>query len=240
MMRIRLSMRRAALFLAFFALALAAVFPMRILLGALGFGEAGLAVREVQGSIWNGRLLETQFGAASLGDLDARLNLLPLFVGRARVDLGRSGEKTTAFRGAVSITRHTLGVDDATMRLPTGATFAPLPVTALDLSDVSVRYRGGACERAEGLVRAEIQGEMAGLSLPGGLSGTARCDGENLLLPLASQSGMEMLALRIGRNGGYTADLTIRSTDADMQRTLQAAGFSASGDGYRLSVAGTL
>lgn len=240
MMRIRLSLRRVALFLALFALALVATLPMRILVGALGLDQAGLAVREVQGSVWNGRLLESHFGGAALGDLDARLNLLPLFVGRARVDLSRPGEGTAALAGAVSVTRHTLGLDDMTVRLPTAATFAPIPVVALDLDDVSLRFREGGCERAEGLVRAEIRGDVAGLALPGGLSGTVRCDGANLLLPLASQSGMERLALRIGRNGGYTADLMVRPADPAAQRALQSVGFAPAGDGLKLSVAGTL
>lgn len=240
MMRFRLSLRRAALFLGLFALALVATFPMRILVGALGLGQAGLAVREVQGSVWNGRLLESHFGGAALGDLDARLNLLPLLAGRARVDLRRPGEGTAALAGAVSVTRHTLGVDDMTARLPTAATFAPIPVVALDLNDVSVRFREGGCERAEGLVRAELRGDGTGLSLPGGLSGTARCDGANLLLPLASQSGMERLMLRVDRGGGYTADLTVRPADPATQRALQAMGFAAAGDGLKLSVAGTL
>jgi general secretion pathway protein N len=127
-----------------------------------------------------------------------------------------------------------------TVRLPTASVFAPIPVVALDLADVSVRFREGGCERAEGLVRAEIRGDAAGLSLPGGLSGAARCDGANLLLPLASQSGMERMMLRIGRSGGYTADLTVRPADPAMQRALQAIGFAPAGDGLKLSVAGTL
>lgn len=241
MMRIRLSVRRAVLFLALFAFALVAMFPMRIVLGGLGFDRAGLSVREVQGSVWNARLLETRFGAASLGDLNAGLKLFPLFVGRASVDLSRPGDDATAaLKGAIGVTRHTLGMEGVTVRLPTGTTFAPMPIVALDLNDVSVRYRDGRCERAVGLVRAEIRAETAGVVLPAALSGTARCDNGSLLLPLASQSGMEALALRIGRQGAYTADLTVRPSDPATQRTLQAIGFAVSGDGLKLSVAGTL
>ncbi|SNS04607.1 type II secretion system protein N (GspN) [Sphingomonas laterariae] len=240
MMRVRLSLRRAGLFLAFFALALVALFPMRIMLGALGLGAVGLSVREVQGSVWHGKLKEVRFGAAALGDVDAGLNFFPLFVGRARIDASRAGEGGDALQGALSVTRHTLGLDDATMRLPAAAIFAPLPVSAVDLGDVSVRFREGVCDRAEGLVRAELQADVPGLSLPGGMSGTARCDGGALLLPLASQSGMEMLALRIVKNGGYTADFTVRSSDPAVQQALQTHGFAPSGDGLKLSVAGQL
>lgn len=240
MIGIRLSTRRIVLFLALFAFALVAIFPMRILIGALGLDRVGLSVREVQGSIWNARLLETRFGPAALGDVDAGLSLFPLLVGRARLGLERSDGEGAGLTGATSVTRHTFGLDDFTVRLPTGATFAPMPIVAMDLNDLSVRYRDGACERAEGLVRAEVQGDIAGVALPAGLSGTARCDNGGLLLPLASQSGMEKLALRIGRGGQYTAELSVHPADPAAQRTLQSLGFAASGDGLKLTVAGTL
>ncbi|WP_380877370.1 hypothetical protein ACFB49_12520 [Sphingomonas sp. DBB INV C78] len=239
-MRIRLSMRRAVLFLALLLLALMLLFPMRIMVGALGLGDAGLSAREVRGSVWSSELQEARFGAAALGDVHARLNFFPLIAGRARVNLTRTEDGPGALNGAISVTRHTLGIDDVTVRLPAAATFAPLPVNAIDLGDVSARFRQGACERADGLVRAELQADVPGLSLPGGMSGNARCDGAKLLLPLQSQSGMETLALRIDRAGGYTADFVIRSSDPAIQRTLQASGFAPSPDGLKLSVAGQL
>ena len=240
MMRVRLSMRRAVLFLALLLLALILLFPMRIMVGALGLGDAGLSAREARGSVWSSQLHEARFGAAALGDVHARLNFFPLLAGRARVDLSRAGEGADSLRGAISVTRHTLGIDDVSVRLPAAAIFAPLPINAIDLSDVSLRFRQGACDRADGLVRAELQPDAPGLSLPGGLSGNARCDGAKLLLPLQSQSGMELLALRIDRSGGYTADFVVRSSDPAMQRTLQASGFAPSADGLKLSVAGKL
>lgn len=240
MTKIRLSLRRAMLLACLLILALIALFPMRIMMGALDLERAGLSAREVRGSVWSARLIEARFGGAALGDLDARLSLWPLLAGRARLDLRRGGEGGAALSGAITVTRHTIGMDDATMRLPVGTTFAPLPVTSLDLNDVSVRFRGSTCDKAEGLVRAEVSGDAAGLTLPGGLSGAVRCDGGSLLLPLASQSGMERLSLRIDKNGAYTADLIVRASDPAGQRVLQAGGFRLDGDGFKLSVAGTL
>lgn len=238
---IRLPVRRVVLFLALLVLALIALFPMRIMLGATGLGSAGLSVREVRGSIWSARLAEARFGSAELGDMKARLNLFPLLVGRARIDLDRAETGgSSSLKGAVSVTRHSIGVDDVTARLPVARLFAPMPVAALDLSDVSIRFRQGACDRADGLVRAEIQGDVPGLALANGLSGTARCDGDAVLLPLASQSGMERLSLRIGKSGGYTADFVVRGADPAASRALEANGFAASADGLKLSVAGTL
>lgn len=240
MMRIRLNMRRLALFLALVAVAIVALFPIRLAIDVLGLDDAGLTAREARGSVWLGRLIEARIGGAPLGDLDARLNLLPLMAGRARIDLTQPDGGPNGLDGAAIVTRHTLGIEDMRVRLPLAATLAPAPVAALVLDDVSVRFRAGVCDRASGLVRAEVQEAAGGLALPASLSGTARCDGGALLLPLASQSGMETLALRLQASGGYSAALTVRTSDPAVQRQLQAGGFAAGVDGYRLNLSGRL
>jgi general secretion pathway protein N len=163
---------------------------------------------------------------------------LPLFLGRARVDLERL-EGPQPFKGGASMSRHSFGIEDMTGRLDIGSALAPLPVASLDMTDVSARFVDGQCAAAEGTVRAEVAGSVAGLALPGGLTGIARCDRGALLLPLASQTGMEGLNLRLFEDGRYEIELAVRPVDDAMRDQLIAAGFLLTANGYALRMSGT-
>ncbi len=236
---IRLGTGRLALFGAMLVAALLAFLPLRLVLGAAGLGEAGLTARRVEGSVWGGTLAEASAAGLRLGDLAARLAPLDLVAGRARVDLGSRGEDALhAFRGALAASRHSLAADAITATLPAAGLFQPLPVTALDLDEVTVRFRDGACDRAEGRVRATMAGEVAGLPLAGVMAGSARCDAGRLLLPLASQAGTERIDLRLTDDGRYTAALTVAAPDPATAQKLAGFGFAQGPGGYRLSVDG--
>ncbi|HYJ51553.1 MAG TPA: type II secretion system protein N [Allosphingosinicella sp.] len=235
MRRIRLDIGRAALFLAAFAFAMVALIPLRIATGWVG---GGLAAREASGSIWLGMLKEARFGPVPLGDLKARLNVLPLFIGRARLSLSRESEGQGPFEGAVTVSRHAFGLEDATGMVRTGPSFAPLPIAALDLTDVSVHFAEGLCESAEGRVRATLSGELAGVALAGGMSGVLRCAGGALLVPLASESGIELVNLSLRADGAYRADIVIRQNDPGLAARMAGAGFRAAPQGYTRRVEG--
>jgi general secretion pathway protein N len=234
-MRIRLPLARTAFFVVAFAFALVALIPMRIALGWVG---GGLAAREATGSIWLGALKEAQFGPVPLGDLGARLDMLPLLLGRARLSLSRDDARGGRFDGAVTVSRHRFGLDDLSGRLATGPLFAPLPLAAVDFDDVSVHFADGLCESAEGQVRATLAGELAGVALPGAMIGTVRCAEGALLVPLASQSGMELLNLAIRADGRYRIELVVRQTDPSLAPRLAAAGFRPSAAGYTRRIDG--
>ena len=237
-MRIRLRTRPGVLFGALLFAALLALLPLRLVLGWVGVGEQGLAARRVSGSVWAGSMTEASFAGLALGDLKARLSPWPLLVGRARVELAGRAQTPARLHGAISLSRHTTGIDDFTASVATGRLFAPLPVTALDLDDVSVHFRDDACESADGRVRATLGNGLAGVSLPPTVAGTARCDGAALLLPLTSQAGSEGVTLRIGGDGAYQADFLIRPADPAAALRLEAAGFQPTAAGHRLSVQG--
>ena len=241
---IRLATGRAALFGAMLAIALLLFVPLRAVLGWAGLGDAGLTAREVRGGLWAGRLVEARFGARSgavtLGDLDARLAFWPLLLGRARLELdgADAGGLARPLHGAVTVSRHGLGVDDMTASLPVGQLFAPLPVTALDLDGATVHFRDGVCDKAEGRVRATLAGEAGGVPLPASLSGPARCEGGALVLPLTSQAGTEGATLRVSGDGRYRAEFALRNPDPATVVRLELAGFVGGPNGYRLAVEG--
>ena len=239
-MRIRLPIGRTLFFLGAFFLALIALLPMRLAMDWFTLPQRGFAAREVEGSVWFAGIKEAQFGTVGVGDLNAALRGLPLFLGRARVALDRrEGGPADAFRGAATVTRHGFGLDDMSGRLLlTPGALGALPVTQLDLGDVTTHFEGGQCVEAAGTVRAAVGGDLGGIVLPGGLTGTARCDAGALLVPLVSQSSMESVELRIWGDGRYQATLLIRSADATLRDRMLAAGLSATAQGYGTTING--
>lgn len=239
MTRFRLTTGPLALFGAVFVVALIVLLPLRLVLGQFDLARTGFAAREATGSVWSGALREANVGSIGLGDMGAALSPWPLFVGRARVDLaGHSTSTTRAVHGAVSVSRHSIGVDDMTAVLPGGAVFARFPIGGLDLDDVSVRFTDGNCEKAEGRVKATLGRDIAGINLAQGLSGTARCDAGALLLPLASQSGSEQALVRIWQTGRFRAELTVQPVDAAAAQQLELSGFQQTARGHVLTVEG--
>ena len=186
-MRFRLPLPRSVFFVSALVVALIVLLPLRVAAGWFDMGGKGLAAREVEGSLWLGRLREAQFGPVQLGDIDARLNVLPLFLGRARLSLHRDEAVGGALDGALLVSRHRFGIEDMTGQLRTGSLFGPLPIATLDLSDVSVNFEDERCESAEGQIRATLAGDVAGLGLPTSVSGAMRCQNGAAMLPLAGQ-----------------------------------------------------
>jgi general secretion pathway protein N len=239
-MRLRLPLGRTLFFVCAFLFSLVALLPLRLAIEWLSLDERGFAAREAKGSVWLGALSAAQFGSFALGDLRASLRTLPLLIGRARVDLLRH-EEVDRFEGGATVSRHSFGIDDITAKLDIGSALAPLPPASLDLSDVSVRFASGLCVSAEGMVKASVTGDVAGLSLPGGFSGNARCEGAALLLPLVSQSGMEALRLRLFNDGQYDVEFAVRPVDDRVRDALIATGFSLGANGaYALRGQGKL
>lgn len=235
-MRVRLPLGRSLFFLVALLFALFALLPLRLGLAWLGLDSRGFAAREAQGSLWFGALSEARLGSVQLGDLEARLRVLPLLLGRARLELRRIGDGER-LKGAIVASRHGFGIEDVGGRLQVGVP-GPLPPATLDLDGLSVGFAGGLCRRAGGRVRAGIGGEIAGIALPATLAGDVRCDGGALLLPLAGQSGLERLDLRIGEDGRYRAELIVRPGDPALRERLAASGFVPAGAAWVLRFAG--
>jgi general secretion pathway protein N len=219
---------------------LIATFPLRLAFSWLGLADQGVSARSVRGPVWWGGVEELEVAGVRLGTVDAWLSPWPLLTGRARLDIRRVRGLTDDIRGAVSLSPGSRGVDDVTGTVPLGARMAPLPVTALDFTDFSVRFTGNLCTGAQGRVRARLPAIAAVAGLANGLSGAARCEGSALLLPLASQSGQEKLELRITADGRYTAVMRVTPADAVVGAALRAYGFSGDGGSLILRYAGTL
>jgi len=236
---IALKTRPVALFGGMMLIALIILFPMRLALGVFGLAGEGLSAREVTGPVWWGGLNEAHYGNVALGDVSAGLSPIQLLIGRARIDVrGQEGAANAGLSGAVSFSRNTSGVDDVSAIVPAGDAFAPVPITSIQLDDVSVRFRDGRCETAEGKVTAMIAATMPQLNLPPTLTGNARCEGGALRIPLASQAQTESIAVTIEADGKYRAELVVRPSDPAVGESLTNAGFRQTNAGYRMTVNG--
>ena len=226
---------RIFLFAGAFLLSLLLLMPLSVALSMFGLTDQGLSARAASGTVWSGKLVEARIGQIAVGDVAVRLKPLPLLVGRATIDM-----ESPFGRGALTSLKSGFAIDDATVKLATARVFTPIPLDALDLTNVSVKFSGDRCEKAQGRVRAAFTGDVGGLSLGQGLSGVVRCEGGALLLPLVSQSAMERLNLYLRHDGGYRAEFFVRSTDPAMSGKLGSAGFAPAPGGFVLRLAGKL
>lgn len=240
MMGLHLPRRARLTLILLFALGFILFMPLRIALGLAGVERVGVAARDVRGTIWSGRIDQLMLGTMPLGSVRAALSPVSLLMGRARFDIERRSGAADDISGALTVGFGRAGVDDVTGVVPLGRTFAPLPIGSLVMEDVSAYFSGDRCGHAEGRVKAQMAGQFPGLNLSQGLSGTASCDGDALLLPLASQSGMEKLNLRIWRSGRYVAEMRVETADATLADALAKAGFAGVGGARVLKVEGTL
>lgn len=240
MKSLQLSGRGRAVLILLFLFGLIAFMPMRIALGLTGLERVGVSARDVRGSLWSGRIDQLMLGTIPVGAVRAGLSPISLLMGRARIDIWRRRGAADDLSGALTVGFNRIGIDDVTGAVPLGRSFAPLPIGSLVMEDVTAYFSGDRCGHAEGRVRAQLAGQFPGLNLSQGLSGAASCDGDALLLPLVSQSGLEKISLRIWRSGRYVAEMRVETADAGLAAALAKAGFSDAGGAQLLKVEGTL
>jgi general secretion pathway protein N len=195
----------------------------------------GVTARKVDGIIWDGSIRDLRLGKLPLGDVNARLLLSPLFMGRAEILLSRGkAQFVPGITGSVSRGISGVSVNNLSATLPVGALFAPFPAENIQFEGFSARFAAGKCMDAGGQVRLTLSDTMPGLNLQNGMLGQPRCDGAQLLLPLVSQSAMERADIRLSADGSYTVAVTLDADRGDQAAVLNIAGFRPVAGGYRL------
>ena len=195
----------------------------------------GVTARKVDGIIWDGSIRDLRLGKLPLGDVNARLLLSPLFMGRAEMLLSRGNAQfVPGIIGSVSRGISGVSVNNLSATLPVGALFAPFPAENIQFEGFSARFAAGKCMDAGGQVRLTLSDTMPGLNLQNGMLGQPRCDGAQLLLPLVSQSAMERADIRLSADGSYTVAVTLNADRGDQAAVLNIAGFRPVDGGYRL------
>ena len=203
--------------------------PLRTIVG----GE-GVSARKVDGIIWDGSIRDLRLGKLPIGDVNARLLVGPLFLGRADILLSRGNAPyRPGFTGTVSRGFGGMSVNNLNATLPVAALFAPFPAENIQFEGFSAKFAAGRCMQAGGQVRLNMSETLPGLNLQNGMLGQPRCDGAGLLLPLVSQSAMERADIRLSADGSYTVTITLETDVAGQGTMLTLAGFRPVAGGYR-------
>lgn len=212
--------------------------PLRLAIGIAGIDASGLTARFASGTIWSGRLDQARLGAFDIGTIRLRLKVLPLLGGRASFAVDREdGVGVLPLSGTADLGLAGRAISHVTGSLG-GGSWGDIPVDRVNLDNLSVAFANGQCRSAEGRVQVVLGVSFPGLDLKNGLAGNARCDNGALVLPLAGESGLERLTLRITETGSYSARFTITATDPALAAGLSAAGFSPNSGGYSKSLRG--
>ena len=215
--------------------------PLRLAVSMAELDERVFSAKQISGSIWDGHIESAKLGPVSLGDLDAGMQFWPILSGDMIMDVERP---ENAAGGSLNATIGKAGngflVADTNAKIPVGRQLAPLPASNIELSGFSANFVDGRCNSASGQVRMSLDANIPGLDLQRGLLGNAECQDGVLVLPLASNSGMEKLTLKLEGNGSYTARLALSGGNVAWTLLLPSLGFSKTPDGYAIKMTGQL
>ena len=216
-----------------------ATFPMRLALSLAGAGEAGIAAREVRGSIWSGALIDARLGVLPLGTVRASLSPLALLGGNADLSFARADDRLGALSGRLHGSSPR-GMSDVNGTTSLAGGLGMVPVDTIRFEGASVRFDdAGKCVAAAGRLQLMVGAPIAGLDLSRGLSGPLTCSNGRAQAALASQSGMERLTLSFDGRGAYRAQFAINvDRDPTMAAALAVLGFKPGSDGFVLTTTG--
>lgn len=191
--------------------------PLSVILKASGAESRGLSWTSVEGTLSGGKITGLKAGSDLLGDATLKLNPASLLKLGVEYDFnwtgpsGRGTGKASAFAsGAAQLRDFQMELDFAA--LEGAAAWLRQSGGKARLNGTLVRFRKGACEKADGQSWSDALSRNSVLLGPGWpeLSGSLSCDGDMLLIPLQSTSplGTQLDAaarFRLGGSGNIEA-----------------------------------
>lgn len=219
-------------------MALIALFPLRAALALSDMERMGFAARQVGGTIWYGRIGELHLRSQPLGTFEVRLDPLALMLGTISMRFDRMDDPDGVLEGRL-IAGLSRGVKESSGRISVEQMFAPLPIEAIELDQVTVLFRRGTCVTGSGRITPIIASPIPGISFGSGLAGRLECDGERARVVMTSPSGGEKLEFYVNSQGAYRAWMTVRATP-EASAVLSLFGFRQSPQGLTLQMRGRL
>lgn len=220
-------------------LGLLGLMPLRIALGWSDLERIGFSARQVAGTIWHGRIGELTLRSQPLGTMEVSLEPLPVLIGDVSLQFARIADPDGPLEGRL-VAGLSRGLVATTGRIATESMFAPVPIAALELQNVSAVFRNGRCMKARGLVTPVLAATVPGASFGRNVSGQVQCDGERARVIMESPAKTERINLYVQASGDYRAWISVRTTRPEVSGALAALGFKPSADGMTLSVDGRL
>lgn len=230
-------LRLGLVFVSVLVVALIARAPMSAGLALAGLGEA-VSAREVEGTIWNGRLVDASVGRTRLGDVRARLAPATLLGGRPAIAVTVEGGAAD-LRGRL-LAGGLAGVEDLTGTAPLALLGAPSPFDgSLVLKSLGFAFSNGTCRRAAGMASIDVSG-LGGA--PFTLAGQPTCRGESVILSLGGERDGARVTVDINlrADGRYRTEARVVTGDEALAAALSAAGFDRAADGFRKITEGHL
>lgn len=221
------------------ALAMLALFPLRAALGMSDMKRIGFAARQVGGTIWYGRIGELHLRSQPLGTFEARLDPAALLLGTVSMRFDRMDDPDGVLEGRL-VAGFSRGIKDSNGRIAVERMFAPLPIEAIELDEVTMLFRNGNCVRGGGKITPIVSSPVPGVGFGAGLSGTLECDGERARVVMTSPSGGERLEFYVNSDGAYRAWMSVRQAAPEASAALSLFGFRPSPEGLTLSMRGRL
>jgi hypothetical protein len=201
----------------------------------------GISSRHVQGTILSGAMRDASLGRVRIGDINARLLILPLLTGRMGFSLLRGdAPHAPGVSGAIGSGWNGIFVDKLTATIDGGSIVKGLDGSEIRMESVSFSFANNKCSSATGVVRLSLDDTALGSILRGGMIGNAICRDGVLLLSLLSPSTMERAIVRVKGDGTYQVTFTVNDPSPENAAALGLAGFQPVAGGLRLVRSGKL
>lgn len=235
-------MRRFIFLLLIIALVIGGVaflFPMRLAISLAGLDDAGLAAREVQGTIWSGRLVDAQFRGMNLGTLDAGIVPSSLLA-KPAMAITRQNAEGTDFTATLSGSAQQVQVSSVMGDIPLTAMAGRLPVSTAQINNGNIALENGRCISASGDVEMRPSGLLARFAGDQAMRGSLACQGDNVAMQLASPTETIMLSASLDPERRYNMQLVFNGLSPEIAFGLRSIGFRQDGDSLTISRDGIL
>lgn len=221
-------------------LLLIALFPLRLAFGMTGLSGQGVTARLIEGPVWNGTVQELSFGPANIGDAYARLELLPLLIGKRRFVLDRPGINGFApFNASFTQGWGSRKIRVSALSLPGGALSGKLPFDEIAVTGLEAEFSGGACREAKGSAQLRLSPGLSALGWADTMQGRIGCDGKQLQIAFVSPGGLETASVHLDATGAYRVRMRASDVDPAIAPMLRQSGFGESADGFLLQERGS-